>query len=155
MGKFRSRSIPRKSLASLALRIFARDESNLLSLGSLVTVTQMTTMWQIKTHESLMGFHDSLVHLEVGWAATQALNIDAPFLGIQMESLESTSLASQLNCVDVLISTIISCTWVTLGVFIGHGRSQCIEDGAGGNIFGGDQDDGFSLTLNLKFLDLC
>lgn len=60
-------------------------------------MTQMSTMGQIKTHESLMGFHDCLVNLEVGRAATQALNIDTPFLGIQMESLESTSLASQLN----------------------------------------------------------
>jgi hypothetical protein len=54
----------------------------------------------------------------------------------------------------VLISTIISCTGVALGVFVGHGRSQCIEDGTRGDILGGDEDDGFSLTLNLKFLDL-
>jgi hypothetical protein len=52
----------------------------------------------------------------------------------------------------MLISTIVSCTWVTLRVFIGHGRSQCVEDSARGNIFGSDEDDGFSLTLNLKFL---
>jgi hypothetical protein len=51
-----------------------------------------------------------------------------------------------------LIPTVVSCAWVTLGVFIRHGGSQCIEDRAGGNIFGGDEDDGFSLTLNLKFL---
>jgi hypothetical protein len=52
----------------------------------------------------------------------------------------------------VLISTVISGTWVTFGVFVGHGRSQCIENGAGSYIFGGDEDDGFTLALNFEFL---
>ena len=73
------------------------DEISLLSLGRLVTVTQMTTVWKIEAHESVMGFHNSLVDLEVGRTAAQALNIDTPFLGVQMESLESTRPASQLN----------------------------------------------------------
>jgi hypothetical protein len=60
-------------------------------------MTQMTTMWQIKTHQSIMRSHDSLVDLEIGRATRQALNIDPPFLRIQIESLKSTSLASQLN----------------------------------------------------------
>jgi hypothetical protein len=84
-------------------------------------VTQMTTMGQIKTHQSIMRSHDSLVNLEVRRAATQALDVDAPFLRIQVESLESTSLASQFDGIDVLVSTIVSGTWVTLGVFVGHG----------------------------------
>ena len=117
------------------------DKISLLSLGRLVTVTQMTTVWKIETHESVMGFHDSLVDLEVGRTAAQTLDIDTPFLGVQMKGLEGTSLAGQFNCVNMLISTIVSCTWVALGVFIGHGGTQCIEDGAGGNILGSDEDD--------------
>lgn len=101
----------------------------------------MTTVGQIKAHESVMRSHESLVDLEVCRATTQALDIDTPLGFVKMESSESTSLARQLNSVNVLVSTIVSCTRVTLGVFVGHGRSQCIEDGAGGNIFGGDQDD--------------
>lgn len=69
-----------------------------------------------------------------------------------MEGFESTGLAQQLSRVNVLVSTVVSGTWVALRVFVGHGRSQCIENGAGGYIFGGDEDDGFTLTLNLKFL---
>jgi hypothetical protein len=68
-----------------------------LPRGSLVTVTQMTPMREIKTHKSLVGSHDSLVGLQVGRATTQALNIDTPLLRVQMEGLESTSLAQQLN----------------------------------------------------------
>jgi hypothetical protein len=60
-------------------------------------MTQMASMRKIKTHKSLVGFHDSLVDLQVGRATTQALNIDTPFLRVQMEGLESTSLAQQLN----------------------------------------------------------
>jgi hypothetical protein len=60
-------------------------------------VTQMTSMREIKTHKSLVGSHDSLVDLQVGRATTQALNIDTPLLRVQMEGLESASLAQQLN----------------------------------------------------------
>ncbi len=104
-------------------------------------MTQMTTVWKIETHESVVGSHDSLVDLEIGRTAAQALNIDTPFLGVQMECLEGTSLTGQLNCVDMLISTVVSCSWVALGVFVGHGGSQCIEDCAGGNILGSDEND--------------
>lgn len=41
----------------------------------------------------------------------------------------------------MLVSTVVSGTWVSLRVFVGHGGSQRIEDGSGGNIFGGDEDD--------------
>ena len=83
-------------------------------------MTQMTAVWQVKTHQSVMRPHDSLVDLEICRAATQALNIDSPFLRVQIEGFESTSLTGQFNGVNVLISTIIPCTWVTLGVFVGH-----------------------------------
>ena len=56
-------------------------------------MAQMTTVWQIKAHQSIMRSHNSLVDLKIGGTATQALNIDAPFLRVQMESLESASLA--------------------------------------------------------------
>ena len=84
-------------------------------------MTQVATVREIKTHESIMGPHDRLVDLQIRRATTQALNIDAPFLRVQMEGRERASLAGQLNGVDVLVSTIVSCTWVTFGVLIRHG----------------------------------
>lgn len=104
-------------------------------------MAQVTTVGQIKTHQSLMRSHDSLVDLEVGGAAAQALDVDAPFLGIQVEGLESTSLAGQFNGIDVLVSTIVSGTRVSLGVFVGHGRSKGVEYGTGRYILGGDEND--------------
>lgn len=129
-----------------------KQSGNSLSLGSLIAVRQVTTVWEIKTHKSVMWSHNSLVDLEVCWRTTQALNIDTPFLGVQVECLESTSLAGQLNRVDVLVSTVVSSTWVSLRVFVWHGWSQSIEDGTGGNILGGNEDDRFTLTLDLKIL---
>lgn len=133
-------------------RFIHQAYSCLLSLSGLVTVTQMATVREIQTHQSLMRSHDSLVDLQVGWRARQALNIDTPFLVVQVESSKSTSLAGQLDRVNVLVSTVISSTRITLGVFVGHWGSQSIEDGAGSDIFGSDKDDGFSLTLDLEFL---
>lgn len=135
------------------LRFSIGDLECLLPLRGLVTVTQVSTVGQVKTHQSLMGSHDSLVNLEVCRATTQALDVDAPFLGVEVEGLESTRLASQLNGIDVLVATVVSGAWVTLGVFVGHGRPQSIEDGARGNILGCDEDDGFALTLDLEFLE--
>ena len=115
-------------------------------------MAQVATVRQVKTHQAIMGSHDSLVDLEVCRASTQALDVDAPFLGIQVEGLESASLAGQLNGINVLVSTIVSGTGVALGVFVGHGRSQCIEHGTGRDIFGGDENDRFPLALDLGFL---
>jgi len=75
------------------------------------------------------------------WDEISLLSLGRLVTVTQMEVLEGTSLAGQFNCVNMLISTIVSCTWVALGVFVGHGRTQCIEDGAGGNILGSDEDD--------------
>lgn len=68
------------------------EEYALLS-RSLITVAQMTTMWQIQTHQSVMWLHDGLVDLEIGWRARESLDIDAPLLRITVEGLESTILA--------------------------------------------------------------
>lgn len=128
-----------------------RDSRN-LSLRCLVAVGQVTAVRKIEAHESVVGSHDSLVDLKVCWRTRQALNIDAPFFRINIECLESTSLAGQFDGINVLVSTIVSGAWVSLGVLVGHWRSKGIEHGAGGNIFGGDEDDGLALTLDLEFL---
>jgi hypothetical protein len=69
-----------------------------------------------------------------------------------VESLQGTGLAGQLDGVNVLVTTVVSGTWVTLRVLVGHWGSQCIENGAGSDILGGNEDDGLALTLDLEFL---
>lgn len=96
--------------------------------------------------------HDSLVDLEIGRATAQALDVDTPLGGVEVESLEGTLLAEELDLVDVLITSVVPSTRIALRVLVGHGRAQGIEDGARGNILRGNEDDGFALTLNLLFL---
>lgn len=116
-------------------------------------MTQVTTVRKIKTHESVMRSHDSLVDLQICWTTAQTLDIDTPLVRFEVEGLESTSLAGQFDGVNMLVSTVVSSTWVTLRVLVGHGGSQGVKDGSGCDIFGGDEDDGLALTLDLEFLD--
>ena len=112
----------------------------------------MSTMGQVKTHKPVVRPHNGLVSLEVCRATTQALYVDTPLLRVEVESLESTSLASKLNGIDVLVSTIVTSTGVALRVLVGHGRTERIEDSAGSDILGGDEEDGLALTLDFLLL---
>lgn len=113
---------------------------------------QVTTVGKVKTHQAVVGAHESLVDLQVGRAAAQALDVDTPLGGVEVEGLESTLLAGDLNGIDVLVTTVVTSTGVTLGVLVAHGRAQSVEDGAGGEVLRGDQDDGLALTLDLLLL---
>jgi hypothetical protein len=112
----------------------------------------VTTVGEIKTHQTLVGAHQGLVDLEVGRAARKALDVDTPLGGVEAESLEGTLLAGDLNGIDVLVATVVTGTGVTLGVLVAHGRTQSIEDSAGGEVLRGNQDDGLALTLDLLLL---
>ena len=123
-----------------------------LSLRGLVAVGQVTAVGQVQAHEPVVGLHDGLVCLEVGRAAAQALDVDAPLLRIETKGLESTPLAEQLDLVNVLVATVVAGAGVSLGVLVGHGRAERIEDSARSDILGGDEEDGFALTLDFFLL---
>jgi hypothetical protein len=112
----------------------------------------MATVGEIETHEAVMGAHESLVDLQVGRATTEALNVDTPLLRVEVEGLEGTGLAEKLNGIDVLVSTVVTSTGVTLGVLVAHRRAQSVEDSTGSEVLRGDQDNRFTLTLDLIFL---
>ena len=126
---------------------------NILLGGSLVAVTQMATVRKVKTHQTVVRAHESLVDLQVGRATTQALNVNTPLLRIEAESLESTSLAGKLNGINVLITTIVTSSRITLRVLVGHGRAKCIENSTRGEVLGGNQDNGYTLALDFFFLE--
>lgn len=117
-------------------------------------MAQMATVGKIKTHQAVVGPHERLVNLEVGRAAAEALDVDTPLLGVEVEGRESTSLASRLNGVNVLIATVVTSSRVALGVLVGHGRAKSIENRTGGDVLRGNQDNGFPLALDLFFLEL-
>lgn len=115
-------------------------------------MAQMATVGEVKTHEAAVRRHDGLVNLEVGRAARQALDIDTPLLAVEVEGLKSTLLAEKLDLVDVLVAAIVTGAGVTLGVLVGHGGSESIEDGTGGDVLRGNEDNGLALTLDLILL---
>lgn len=126
--------------------------SNSLALGSLVTVAQVTTVGEVETHETAVRGHDGLVDLEVGRAARQALDVDAPFLRVDVEGGEGTLLAEELDAVNVLVAAVVAGTGVTLGVLVAHGGAEGVKDGAGGDVLRGNEDNGLALALDLIFL---
>lgn len=117
-------------------------------------MAQMATVGEVQTHQATVGRHESLVDLQVGRASTEALDVDTPLGGVEVEGLEGTLLAEKLDLVNVLVATIVPGARETLGVLVGHGRAESIENGAGGDVLGGDQDDGLPLPLDLLGHDL-
>ena len=115
-------------------------------------MTQVTTVGQVETHQTFVRAHEGLVDLQVGRATTQALDVDTPLFRIEVEGLESTSLACKLNGIDVLVTTVVTSSRVSLRVLVAHGRSKSIEDSTGSEVLGGNQDNGFTLTLDFFFL---
>lgn len=115
-------------------------------------MAQMATVREIQSHQTVMGAHQGLVDLQVGRATTQTLDVDTPFGGVQVESLQGTRLAGELDGVDVLVTTVVTGTGITLRVFVGHRRAQSIEDSARGDVLGSNQDNRLALTLDLFFL---
>ena len=113
---------------------------------------QVTTVGEVKTHQAIVGAHQSLVNLQVGGGARQTLDVDTPLGGVKVEGLESTVLASDLNGIDVLVTTVVTGTGVALGVLVGHGGTQGLEDSVGGEVLRGDQNDRLTLTLDLTLL---
>lgn len=125
----------------------------LLALGGLIAVAQMTTVGEVKTHETAMRRHECLINLEVGRATAQALDVDTPLLRVEVEGLEGALLAEQLNLVDELITTVVASSGVALRVLVRHGGAEGIEDGAGGDVLRSNQNDRLPLALNLLGLE--
>lgn len=114
---------------------------------------QVTTVREIKAHQTTVNRHQGLVDLQVGRAAGKRLDVDPPLGRIEAESLEGALLAKQLDLVNVLIATIVTGARQTLGVFVGHGRAKGVEHSARGNILRSDEDDGLPLALDLVGLN--
>lgn len=85
-------------------------------------MAQMPSMRKIEPHQSFMWSHNSLVDLEIGRTATEALHIDAPLVGIQPESLQRAGLTGEFDSIDVLVPAVIACPWIAFRVFVRHWR---------------------------------
>lgn len=115
---------------------------------------QVASMGKVKTHEAAVNGHNGLVDLEVGGGAGQALDVYTPLGRVEVEGVEGTLLAEVLDLVNVLVAAVVSGAGVALGVLVGHGRAESVEDGTGSDVLRGNEDDGLALALNLLLHDL-
>lgn len=114
---------------------------------------QVTTVREIETHQTSVRRHEGLVDLQVGRASTQGLDVDTPLGGVEAEGLKGALLAEELDPVNVLVAAVVAGAGLALGVLVGHGRAEGVEDGAGRDILRGDEDDGLPLALDLLGLE--
>lgn len=140
-------------MAKIEAQLRGKTKEDVLLGGGLVAVAQVTTVRKVQAHQTTVGWHQSLIDLQVGWATTQGLYVDAPLGRVEVEGFEGTLLAKKFNLVNVLVSAIVASTRLALGVLVGHGRAKRVEDSTGGDILGGDQDNGLPLALDLLGLE--
>ena len=80
----------------------------------------LSAVGQVEAHEAVVRLQQCDVRGEVRGRAGERLHVDAPFLGVQMERFECSLLAQALVLVDELVSAVISCARVALGVLVGE-----------------------------------
>ena len=68
----------------------------------------LSAVWKVLTHDAIMRWEKSRVNGQVCWRSRVGLDIDAPFHWVQIEGLEGSVLAKNLNFIDDFISSIIS-----------------------------------------------
>jgi len=83
----------------------------------------MTTLGKIQAHQEITRLKKCRINGHISWGARVRLNIDVPFFGIKSVSFESSISAKVLNFINVLISTIISCSWISLTIFVSKTRT--------------------------------
>lgn len=103
---------------------------------------QMTTTGQVQTHDAVVGLKQGCVDSKVCRAASQQassnrgtmygchvkvcqilpagvrLYVYSPALRVQVEGLQSPSLAEVLDLVDVVVASIVPRSWLALGVLV-------------------------------------
>jgi len=86
----------------------------------LVAVGEVATVGEVEGENSVVGFEDGGVDLEVRGGAGEALHVNSPLLRIQIKRLQSSLLAQTLHLINILIPTVITSAGVAFGVLVGH-----------------------------------
>lgn len=112
------------------------------------------TRRKIQTHDAVVGSQKSRVHGKVGRRSRVRLHIHAPLVGVQTVSLEGTSLAQNLNLVNVLVATVVTLARVALSVLVGESRAKALHHSLGGQVLTGNQLEARPLSVFLLLDDI-
>mmetsp|Transcript_21723 Transcript_21723/g.40545 ORF Transcript_21723/g.40545 Transcript_21723/m.40545 type:complete len:300 (-) Transcript_21723:60-959(-) len=122
--------------------------SLLLGVG-VESMSQVSTTGQIQAHDTIVWAQESSVDSKVGRRSRIRLDIDAPLFRVQVIGLQGTLLAKFFDLIDDFVTSVVSCMWKTLRIFVGQSGSQAFHDGLGRKVFGRNQ---FQRTILTRLL---
>lgn len=134
---------------SVRERLEVDGRSSDLLLGGVVTVGEVTTVRETKTHHSVLGADEGSESGKVGGGTRVRLDVHAPDLGVKVESLQSTLPGKVLNNIDVLVTTVVSSTGKTLRVLVGKHRAVGLHNSERSQVLGSDKLETRELTPSL------
>lgn len=126
-----------------------RGRRDLLPSGCVVPMSEVTTGGKVQPHDAVMGLENSRVGGEIGRRSGVRLNIDAPLGSVEVKGLEGSSPAQILDLVDEFVTAVVTVTGHALGVLVGQGTAESLDDGEGGEILGGNELDAAALATLL------
>jgi hypothetical protein len=123
-----------------------RGGRDLLPSGGVVPMRKVAARGKIQAHDAVVGLEHGRVGGEVGRRTGVGLHIDAPAGGVEVEGLEGARPAKVLDLVNELVASVVPVARHALGVFVGEGATQCLDDGEGGEVLGRNQLDSPALA---------
>jgi hypothetical protein len=123
-----------------------RGRRDLLPSGGVVPMCEVAAGGEIQAHDAVVGLEHGRVGSEVGRRAGVGLHIDAPLGGVDVEGLEGARPAKVLDLVDELVASVVPVARQALGVLVGEGAAQGLDDGEGGEVLRRDQLDASALA---------
>lgn len=112
---------------------------DLLPPGGVVAVGEVAAGGEVEAHDAVVGLEDGGVGGEVGGGAGVGLDVDAPGGGVEAVGLEGAGAAEVLDLVDVLVAAVVAVAGHALGVLVGEGGAQGLDDREGGEVLRRDQ----------------
>lgn len=119
---------------SVRERLEVDGRSGNLLLGGVVAVSQVTTVRETQTHDSILRVDQGGESGKVGGRTRVRLDVDTPDLGVEVECLQGSFSAQVLQDVNVFVTTVVSCTGKTFRVLVGEHGTVGFHDGQRGQV---------------------
>lgn len=119
--------------------------------GSVISMGQMTSTWQIQPHDSGMRRQKGCINRKVCWTARVGLHIHTPIFFIKVESFQCTILTEIFHLVNDFISSIVPVSWLSLRILVGQRRAQAFHDSPRGEVLRGNEFDAPGRSTHRRF----
>lgn len=109
----------------------------------------MATIWQAKTHNTVLWLNQSCEGSEVGSGTRVWLHVDSPHVRVQVESSKGALLRKNLKLVNVLVTTVVTRAWETFRVLVRQDRTVGFHRGQRSQVFRRNKLKASELTIRL------